>query len=189
MTAMTAMIMASKPINESPIGRSINVDYGMEHPLSQLREDYSRSRRLSDFKQRYQPIRIHLRLSDIKPDSYGKLVDIPIVTPSKEATNTVIQKVIIPAAKFLEDTVRVVRAVRPLHLPSKKPYISDLICFTRNVTASKDLSKRGGLRVSNADLVVNVRAHENEYPNARSCYYDQFDRTIFGKCTMSTLHF
>jgi hypothetical protein len=174
------LVSASKVNVGIPRGRYILVDYGREHPLTRLQEDFSKERRLSDFDHKYEPIRIHLRLSDINPESYTHLKT-SVTAPSLQATNALIQKVIIPAAKYLENTVRVVRAVSPLSMSLERPFLYELNCFTRNVTASKDIIQRGGVRVSNTDLVVNVRAHENGYPNAQTCLYDQFDRATFGK--------
>jgi len=175
------LITGSKVNIGIPRGRYNLVDYGGEHPLTQRQEDFSKARRrLSDFDHSYEPIRIHLRLSDINPESYTHMKTSDIA-PSLEATNALIQKVIIPAATFLENTIRVVRARSPLHMSLERPFLYELNCFTRNISASKDFIQRGGVSIPNADLVVNVRAHEVGYPNAQTCVYDQFDRTTFGK--------
>jgi hypothetical protein len=173
------LINGSKVNIGIPRGRYTLVDYGSEHPLTILQNDFSKSRRLSDFDHSYEPIRIHMRWSDINPESYTAMTTTGFA-PSLEATNLLIQKVIIPAAAFLESTVRIVRARSPLHMNLERPFLYELNCFTRNITASKDFIQQGGVHVSNADLVVNVRAHEQGYPNAQSCLYDQFDRATFG---------
>jgi hypothetical protein len=163
-----------------PRDRYTLVDYGEEHPLIQLQNGITGARRLDDLKHRFEPIRIHFRLEDMNPTSFSDLKD-SITPPSQDAIDALVNKVIIPAGKFLEKTVRVVRAKSPLQLPVTRPLFNQYICFTRNTTAARNLIKQGGANFSDTDLVINVRAHESQSPNSLHCVYDQFDRATFGK--------
>jgi hypothetical protein len=156
------------------------VDYGEKHPLLQLQDDTSGKRRLQDMTHRYEPIRIQLRLDDLTPWSFATygLLDPP---PSEETLANVIERVIKPATRFLEDRLRLVRSVGDLKLPVERPISRGYACFTRNLTTTKMLLNQGGANFSDTDLVVTVRAHEPDEPNSQACFYDQFDRAIFGE--------
>lgn len=156
------------------------VDYGAKHPLLQLQDDATKTRRLQEMTLRYEPIRIQLRLDDLTPGSLATsgLLDPP---PSEETLAKVIDRVIKPAARFLEDRLRLVRSVGDLKLPVERPISRGYACFTRNLTTTKMFLNQGGATFSDTDLVVTVRAHEPDDPNSQACFYDQFDRAIFGK--------
>ena len=161
-------------------GRYVMVDYGEKHPLLHLQDDTTGKRRLQDMNHRYEPIRIHLRLDDLTPDSFATsgLLDPP---PTKATLARVVERVIKPAARFLEDRLRLVRSVGDLKLPVERPISREYACFTRNLTTTRMFLNQGGANFSDADLVVTVRAHESDDPNSLACFYDQFDRAIFGE--------